>query len=308
MAGSYNGHGAKYWYDRYTELQTQTGLKTIADYEYQGHSAEYWHSLYVAAEGTCSSYQSKIADLRVEIEYLRRIDYGSSDVSTETADYKGHDAKYWHDHLVASEKAFAEEKQNWQTVHDRLLQQVDDLKSLSDTSSRSVALTGIPVSASLTSAEVPATLSSAAPPTSFFAALEDWILHNRLTASILTGIFLFLFVITLGRAGKSSDPNSSGASSITPPSSSVAHSSRLSQSRVYTEEDVSRILGEESNSSVPAAASTQSRTVYWVPKGKSYHYRESCPTLSRSKTILSGTLDEAILAGKDDPCDICAGG
>lgn len=42
--------------------------------------------------------------------------------------------------------------------------------------------------------------------------------------------------------------------------------------------------------------------VYWTPKGKSYHTTRSCPTLSRSKTILEGTIQES---GKSDPCDRC---
>ncbi len=42
--------------------------------------------------------------------------------------------------------------------------------------------------------------------------------------------------------------------------------------------------------------------VYWTPSGKSYHKTEDCQALSRSKTILSGTLEES---GKDDPCDHC---
>jgi competence protein ComEC len=43
-------------------------------------------------------------------------------------------------------------------------------------------------------------------------------------------------------------------------------------------------------------------TVYWTLNGKSYHTTSSCPTLSRSKTILSGTQSES---GKIDPCDKC---
>lgn len=42
--------------------------------------------------------------------------------------------------------------------------------------------------------------------------------------------------------------------------------------------------------------------VYWTPNGKSYHSTKNCPTLSRSTTILSGTLSES---GKTDPCDKC---
>lgn len=51
-----------------------------------------------------------------------------------------------------------------------------------------------------------------------------------------------------------------------------------------------------------------SKTTYWTPKGKSYHFSSGCRTLSRSKTIYSGTLQEARDAGKTDPCNVCAGG
>lgn len=49
-------------------------------------------------------------------------------------------------------------------------------------------------------------------------------------------------------------------------------------------------------------STTTSGTVYWTPNGKSYHTTKSCSTLSRSKTILEGTLQES---GKSDPCDRC---
>lgn len=55
----------------------------------------------------------------------------------------------------------------------------------------------------------------------------------------------------------------------------------------------------------PTPVPEQSATVYWTPNGKSYHTTSGCSTLSRSKTILSGTLDEAIAAGKTDPCNVC---
>ncbi len=42
--------------------------------------------------------------------------------------------------------------------------------------------------------------------------------------------------------------------------------------------------------------------VYWTPNGNSYHTTKSCSTISRSKTILEGTLQES---GKNDPCDRC---
>ena len=47
---------------------------------------------------------------------------------------------------------------------------------------------------------------------------------------------------------------------------------------------------------------TKGDIVYWTSNGKSYHSTKSCPTLSRSKTINSGTQAES---GKYDPCDRC---
>ncbi len=48
-----------------------------------------------------------------------------------------------------------------------------------------------------------------------------------------------------------------------------------------------------------------SRTVYYTPTGKSYHYSKECSTLSRSKTILNQTLGEALDSSHNDPCDKC---
>ena len=65
-----------------------------------------------------------------------------------------------------------------------------------------------------------------------------------------------------------------------------------------------------SNTSTPTQPSTpeqpsapsNGQVLYWTPNGKSYHTTKSCPTLSRSKTILEGTLQQS---GKSDPCDRC---
>ena len=57
------------------------------------------------------------------------------------------------------------------------------------------------------------------------------------------------------------------------------------------------------NSTNKSQSSTNSsEIVYWTPNGKSYHTTKNCPTLSRSKTILEGTIKES---GKNDPCDRC---
>lgn len=51
-----------------------------------------------------------------------------------------------------------------------------------------------------------------------------------------------------------------------------------------------------------SASTDNAGTVYWTPNGKSYHTTKGCPTLSRSKTILEGSVQES---GKNDPCDKC---
>ncbi|KMT22956.1 ComEC/Rec2 family competence protein [Clostridium cylindrosporum] len=53
------------------------------------------------------------------------------------------------------------------------------------------------------------------------------------------------------------------------------------------------------------STNTSKGEVYFTPKGKSYHSTTNCRTLSRSKTILSGTVQEAISSGHGDPCNVC---
>ena len=54
-----------------------------------------------------------------------------------------------------------------------------------------------------------------------------------------------------------------------------------------------------------AALETQGLIVYWVPRGYAYHSTKSCPSLSRSTVIFSGTIEEATAAGKGWPCERC---
>ena len=44
------------------------------------------------------------------------------------------------------------------------------------------------------------------------------------------------------------------------------------------------------------------QTVYWTPNGEVYHSTSDCPSLARSKTILSGSIEES---GKSRPCENC---
>ncbi len=48
-------------------------------------------------------------------------------------------------------------------------------------------------------------------------------------------------------------------------------------------------------------------TVYWVKNGEVWHTKSACSSLSRSKNILSGTVEDAMLAGKTRVCKRCGG-
>lgn len=58
---------------------------------------------------------------------------------------------------------------------------------------------------------------------------------------------------------------------------------------------------KKADTSTPSSNSSNA-IVYWTPNGKSYHKTNQCSGLSKSKTILSGTLTDS---GKSDPCDRC---
>ena len=60
--------------------------------------------------------------------------------------------------------------------------------------------------------------------------------------------------------------------------------------------------GTINESSNTQSSTNISEIVYWTPNGKSYHTTKNCSTLSRSKTILEGTIEQS---GKSDPCDRC---
>ncbi len=45
--------------------------------------------------------------------------------------------------------------------------------------------------------------------------------------------------------------------------------------------------------------------VYWTQYGKSFHLDGECYHVADSTTKTSGTIEEAIEAGKTDPCDHC---
>lgn len=56
---------------------------------------------------------------------------------------------------------------------------------------------------------------------------------------------------------------------------------------------------------VEACQEYDGQVVYYTPFGKSYHTTPDCPSLSRSKTVYEGSIEDAFEAGKNDPCDFC---
>lgn len=60
-----------------------------------------------------------------------------------------------------------------------------------------------------------------------------------------------------------------------------------------------------SQAPIPSESVAASDPVFWVPNGKVYHSTKSCDSLSRSKTIKSGSVEEAKAAGKSRGCKRC---
>lgn len=56
---------------------------------------------------------------------------------------------------------------------------------------------------------------------------------------------------------------------------------------------------------VPTPKPNIDATVYWVSGGSVYHSTDRCPALARSTNIRSGTVAQAIAAGKKRPCKDC---
>lgn len=94
---------------------------------------------------------------------------------------------------------------------------------------------------------------------------------------------------------KKTEINSGAASNSS--TNSVETSSNKENITEEKQDSVEKPAVQENNN-----AADKGEIVYWTPNGKSYHKTDECSTLSRSKTILSGTLSES---GKDDPCDQC---
>jgi len=126
--------------------------------------------------------------------------------------------------------------------------------------------------------------------------------------------FLFFIAIILGLSAcskswsipaQSPTPISSQTSALSPsPSLSVR------QQNEAIEEDANEEYyeGKDYWSSVDSnLQELNTDSVYWVPKGKSYHATKDCCALLKSSQIVNGTLKEASENGKTDPCSKCVG-
>lgn len=89
-----------------------------------------------------------------------------------------------------------------------------------------------------------------------------------------------------------------------PASSSRSSGSTGSSSSGSSSGSSSSDSGYSSGSSSSGSSSDTSKTgtVYWTPGGSVYHYSRSCPTLSRSRIVYSGTPSES---GKSRGCKVC---
>ena len=111
MAGSYLGHGAKYWADRYFESQTQTQMP-------DDYSAIEWRDKYLSLEKNCALYQSTIADLRTEVADLRQ----KAPSEPEPELFEGHTVEYWFNEYLRTDRLLKEKESDY---NQRTLEEVD---------------------------------------------------------------------------------------------------------------------------------------------------------------------------------------
>lgn len=62
---------------------------------------------------------------------------------------------------------------------------------------------------------------------------------------------------------------------------------------------------DDASAAIDSETEPTTGTVYWVKNGEVWHISEKCPSLSRSKSILSGTVSEAKENGKARVCKRC---
>lgn len=89
---------------------------------------------------------------------------------------------------------------------------------------------------------------------------------------------------------------------VTAPASSSRSSGSTGSSSSGSSGSSSSGSSSGSSSSGSSSDTSKTGTVYWTPGGSVYHYSRSCPTLSRSRIVYSGTPSES---GKSRGCKVC---
>ena len=74
------------------------------------------------------------------------------------------------------------------------------------------------------------------------------------------------------------------------------------QEKTYIEHEYGNISDLKEEKDYNLLNRDEIEIVYWTPNGKTYHSKSTCRTLSRSKIINSGTVNES---GKDFKCENC---
>ncbi len=71
----------------------------------------------------------------------------------------------------------------------------------------------------------------------------------------------------------------------------------------YKKKEYTCRITVKSSGSGSAGTGVSGGTVYWVPGGSVYHVSRSCPTLSNSKNVYSGSVSGS---GKSRACKVCS--
>ena len=65
------------------------------------------------------------------------------------------------------------------------------------------------------------------------------------------------------------------------------------------------ILSETEKKETVVTDASGIRMYFWTEGGEVYHSTPACSRLASAKTVLSGSVDSAALAGKDRGCSVC---
>jgi len=71
-------------------------------------------------------------------------------------------------------------------------------------------------------------------------------------------------------------------------------------------ESIAQMIRDEQTAKYPDITGENGETLYcWIAGGTVYHRSTACYSLSKSTGIVTGTLEEALAAGKERLCSVC---